>query len=471
MNLYVSIVIKLYYLYELMIREKNISTLLFYFLLTHLLLWTLAPSLTNKNLPLDTIEHLAWASNLDWGFAKHPPLVAFVLKIFFQIFENRDWAYYILSQIFVLISFYFVWKLSSEFLQNKILSLISILLLEGIYFYNFTTPEFNVNVCLLPFWSMAAYYCWQSFQKNKIKDWILFGLISGLGFLSKYLFLYLLVGLVIFFIFFITKKTKFSIKYLIPVFIFLIIISPHLLWLFQNDFITLKYAINRTGLERSNLIDHVYFPLLFLIKQIGILIPFLIMVLMLVKKFKINIKFKDPKLLYLISINILPIALLLITSLITGSKIRTMWLTPFYLFLGLITVYIFQTQIDLKKLKKFIITFFVIFIISPSIYTYISISKTNKRTDFPGKEIAYLVQTKWDQNFSNNITIVVGDEWLGGNLSYHLASRPKWFNKLDKKTDIDGGVLYVGNPNILKKVCPGLYGTIKPFGICMIGKK
>ena len=33
------------------------------------------------------------------------------------------------------------------------------------------------------------------------------------------------------------------------------------------------------------------------------------------------------------------------------------------------------------------------------------------------------------------------------------------------------GVIYTGNPNILKKICPGVFGTIKPVGYCMIGKK
>ena len=35
----------------------------------------------------------------------------------------------------------------------------------------------------------------------------------------------------------------------------------------------------------------------------------------------------------------------------------------------------------------------------------------------------------------------------------------------------DQGVIYTGNPKILKKVCPGVFGTIKPFGYCMIGRK
>ena len=33
------------------------------------------------------------------------------------------------------------------------------------------------------------------------------------------------------------------------------------------------------------------------------------------------------------------------------------------------------------------------------------------------------------------------------------------------------GVVYTGNPEILEKVCPGVFGTIKPVGYCMIGQK
>ena len=64
------------------IYKKNIINLFYIFVFVHLLLWTLVPTLTNHNLPLDTIEHLAWGSNLDWGYNKHPPMVAFLLEIF-----------------------------------------------------------------------------------------------------------------------------------------------------------------------------------------------------------------------------------------------------------------------------------------------------------------------------------------------------------------------------------------------------
>ena len=74
-------------------------------------------SLTNHNLPLDTIEALAWGSNLDWGFNKHPPMSAFFQKFFIKYLVLRTGLIIYLSQIFVIISFYYVFKLSNEILK------------------------------------------------------------------------------------------------------------------------------------------------------------------------------------------------------------------------------------------------------------------------------------------------------------------------------------------------------------------
>ena len=136
------------------LNKNNIQNLFYIFITTHLIVWTLIPTLTNNNQPLDVIEALAWGNNLDWGFNKHPPGSAFFPEMMFQIFGAQDWTYYLLSQIFVVIAFIVVFKFSQELFKNKTLSLLSVLLLEGIYFYNFTTPEFNVNVCQLPFWAL-----------------------------------------------------------------------------------------------------------------------------------------------------------------------------------------------------------------------------------------------------------------------------------------------------------------------------
>jgi 4-amino-4-deoxy-L-arabinose transferase-like glycosyltransferase len=458
--------------------KRNINNIFFIFLLSHLIIWTLVPTLTNHNLPLDTIEALAWGSNLEWGFNKHPPGSAFFPEMMFKIFGAQDWAYYLLSQIFVCVAFIYVFKFANEIFNNLLLSLISVLLLESIYFYNFTSPEFNVNVCQLPFWSIAVFYSWRIFNQKEInvKDCILLGFFGAVGFLSKYLFIYLLFSIVLLFLYFIFYKKikKFDFKYLISIEVFIVLLIPHLIWLNNNEYVTVTYGLKRTGLETSNFLDHLKFPSIFILKQLAILLPFFGLLYLLINKFKLKLNLKDKKLLFLVFINLLPILLMLLTSIITGSRIRTMWMTPFYLFFGVFAVYLFKNQINFKKLNSFLYGFIFLVLLSPILYSYISVKQTNKRTDYFGKEIADLVERRWNKNFSNEIMYVVGDEWFAGNLSYHLPSRPKWFLELKDKVnslDPNGGIIYVGNPEVLKKICPGDFGQMDKHGYCMIGSR
>ena len=382
---------------------KNPSKIFFLFLIVHLLTWTLIPSLTNNNLPLDTIEALAWGSNLDWGFNKHPPFSAFAVEVFYQIFGSQDWAYYFLSQIFVLVAFFVVYKFSEEIFNNQKLALLSVILLEGIYFYNFTTPEFNVNVAQLPFWALTIYYTWRCIKHDKASDYVILGIFAGLGILSKYLFIYLIIGVKLVFIYFIRKGRKIkSSHYFIAGPITLVILLPHLIWLTENNYVTMFYGLQRAAGE-GDFLDHLTYPLIFLSKQISLLIPFLLMSFFLIKKIKFKINLKDEKLVFILLTTITPIFFILVTSMVLGARIRTMWMTPFYLFVGTLIIYLFKSQINLNKLKKFTSVFIILFLFSPFLYTYISITQTDKRTDFPGKEKAKKVQTEWDKKFNNNI--------------------------------------------------------------------
>ena len=409
------------------IYKKNINNLFYIFITSHLLIWTLIPSLTNQNLPLDTIEALAWGSNLDWGFNKHPPMSAFLSEIIYSIFGPQDWAYYLLSQICIVVSFFVIFKLAEDFFENKIYCFLSVLLLEGIYFYNFTTPEFNVNVCLIPFWSLSVLYFWKGTKNNKILDWILLGSFAAFGFLSKYLYVYLGLAIAVLLIYLIYNK-KINLKCLVSLIPFLIILSQHIIWLSENDYVTITYGLMRTGSEEASILNHLKHPLIFLLKQIGILLPFLLMIFVLINKLEININLNDDKLLFLLSINLIPILFIFLTSFSMGVKIRTMWMTPFYISFGLMFIYIFKSQINFEKMKAFTSIFLVLFFISPILYSYVSISKTDKRTDFDGKNLAKQAKEFYETeaNGLGKMEYIKGNEWIAGNISYHLPERPRW---------------------------------------------
>ena len=437
-----------------MFKKKNISNLFYLFLIAHLFVWTLIPSITNNNLPLDTIEALAWGSNLDWGYNKHPPVSAFFVEFFYFLFGSNDIAYYFLSQIFVISAFYIVWIFSNEFFQNKTLSFFSVLILEGIYFYNFTTPEFNVNVCQLPFWALTVYLSWKLYMKKDTNTviLILLGVTAAIGFLTKYLFAYLLLSVVMIFAyeFFITKTRKIDFKHYLPIEIFFVLLVPHLIWLFQNDFITIKYAFNRAGLVDYSFLNHLKFPIIFLIKQIGILIPFFVLCYFIIKKIKIRLDLKDKKKYFILLINFLPIVLMFVTSVVTGSKIRTMWMTPFYLFFGVLILSMFDIKDDEQTFKEFFKPFLILFLLSPITYGLVSLIYEDKRTDYRGKVEADKVLQVWQKDFTEKINVVLGDEWYAGNISYHMEGRPVWLGEINQK-NVDLLNAYI----CTKKVCVG----------------
>ncbi|NDC43986.1 MAG: hypothetical protein EBZ71_02785 [Proteobacteria bacterium] len=451
-------------------KEKKIFYLL---CLYHLIIWTAVPYFSNKNLPLDVIEALAWGQDFNLGYNKHPPLSAWIPGFFFKIFGNKDWIYYLLSQVFIVISFIFLWKLSSFFFKKKSQILLSILSIEGIAFYTFETPQFNVNICQIPLWIGTVYFFLKSIKKNKISDWIFLGAFSALGFLTKYIFAYLLISLFFYLIFILIKDKKIKLNFFYALLIFFLIITPHFIWLTQNDFTTIYYALKRGGLNEVSIYNHLLNPFKFLINQIIILLPFILLIYLLIKKVKIKLTLNNEKFIFLLFSFLLPFILILITSIITGSRIRTMWMIPFYSLIGIFFIFLYQDQINLKKSKNFIFLLIIFLVLSPILYSLRSIY-SDSRTGYEGKKIAIEIEKEW-KNFSKEKIYHVGfSEWYAGNLSYHLNNRPKVFleenNDFYKKPaviiakDVGTSLCNLKNVNI-KNI---IYKKINNHDVCFI---
>ena len=84
---------------------------IYFFIILHIVIWTVLPTILNTNLSLDTIEVLTWGNELKLGYEKFPPIFPLFTELFYKIFGNQDWAYYFLSQLFVGTCFAVVFKL------------------------------------------------------------------------------------------------------------------------------------------------------------------------------------------------------------------------------------------------------------------------------------------------------------------------------------------------------------------------
>jgi len=451
-------------------KEKKIF---FFICFYHLILWTLVSSISNKNLPLDVIEALAWGRDFEWGYIKHPPLSAWIPGLLFKLFGNIDWIYYFLSQLFVVISLIFVWNIAAFIFKKDIYKLISVLSLETIAFYNFETPQFNVNICQLPLWSGSIYFFFRCLLKNKIIDWLFLGVFCALGFLTKYIFIYLIISFIIVFLIISIREKKINNYLFLSLSIFLLVIYPHLQWLINNDFITLTYAAKRGGLTNYSPINHLINPLIFITKQLVILSPFFLSFFIILKKKSIKLDLYNKKFFLIIILTLFPVILILITSVVSGSVIRTVWMIPFYTTLGIFFTYVLLRSINITKLKffKMIIIFFLI--LSPINYS-IKSKNFDSRTGYEGDKISKTVLEEWKKYTSNSIENVGFSEWYAGNLSYHLNSRPKVFLKETEDFYKSNSVIIDKNPieyckkNINNKKI--IYLKMHEHNVCFIFK-
>ena len=94
----------------------------------------------------------------------------------------------------------------------------------------------------------------EGIKKNDLVSWFLFGIFAAFGVLSKYLFIYLLISIDIFFIYLIINK-KFNYKCLVSLISFFLVLSLHLIWLVDNNYTTFAYAFHRAGIESSNFFE------------------------------------------------------------------------------------------------------------------------------------------------------------------------------------------------------------------------
>ena len=444
-----------------LLGEQPVQRLFWSFILMHIVLWTLAPTLFNTNLPLDTVEALAWGREWQLGYYKHPPLSAWLAELA-GVASGGDWGLYLLSQLCIGVAFYAMWRLAGEFLPPE-LALISVLLLEGVSYHNLTSPEFNVNVTLVACWALVIITFWRAVERADWRYWVACGFFAALGFLTKYLIAFLLLPLFLFLVS--DPRSRRSLSSPGPylgLVVFIVVAAPHLVWIWQNDFITFQYGLKRAGGQESiSWTRHLFNPLKFLLAQAAMLI----LPLLLLRSLGPLVRRSNGERRrgwFLGAAFLGPIAFYFALSALTGMKLRTMWGTPLFVVGGLFLVYFFAPEASRWKPERFKRSWLGLFSLLLSIYVLVvllspSITHEGKRLHFEGRELARQAEAFWQAEFDRPLRYVVADEWLGGNVGWYATSRPSvyldaepahapWVSDDDIRVE---GAIYLWSPDAL----------------------
>ena len=404
---------------------EGIKKRIFYiFLALHAIFWTLLQLIRNT-ISIDAMEAISWGELLSFGTNKHPPLSGWLMAGFYNFLGKSDILVYILGQLCLLVGFIFIYKLAKFFISKEKAFCASMILEFCFYYtYGIFIDNYNCNVLLMGLIPVVTYYFYKSVNQNKAKDWLIFGITSGLAFLGKYQIVFIFLGMLLYLL--ISDREQFRKKGMyLAILTGSIVILPHVIWLFKNDFFSFAYMIERTESESHNMplilvkLSHITYPLKFIGDQILAVLPCAVVYLFLMfqSNFK-NTTFKNvdifsKKSVFLICIGIVPILSHSIMGLITGSRVPGIWGSIMVCFVGILLFYFLPIKFNKESFNYFAkLCYFGLFASLIAVGTF-GVLQTKFFIAYPKNKIMSDFTNIWDiQN--NNVPL----KYVTGHIKY-----------------------------------------------------
>jgi len=225
-------------------------------LAVQVVIWTVGPALIFGNLHADTLEASYWGRDLALGYAKHPPMATWLIDLALRTGLQPIFALMLLSQLTVVATAFFVWKIARLFASRQTAAL-AVLLYVVSPAATVYAVQLNHNSLLAPFWAGTAWVGLLYLEERRWIHAVLLGLLAGLGMLTKYEMIFVLVSLLV--IGAVTpryRKAFFHPASYLSALIFLLVIAPHVWWLDSNRWPSLSRALGTdkvTNMEALNL--------------------------------------------------------------------------------------------------------------------------------------------------------------------------------------------------------------------------
>ena len=415
---------------QLKLREQPpIVRFLGVIMLLHLVFWTLIPDLYYTVLPLDSLEAVAWGSGFSLGNAKHPPLTGWIAGLTASATGHADWPIYLLSQICVAGGMLCIYLLAREFFGREG-SALAALTPEYILYYNVTTPEFNVNMPMLLLWPAAALFFVRAYRRDRLRDWILLGVVSGLCVLCKYYSALLFASFAVFLLISRERRRLFlSAGPWIAAAACCVVILPHAMWALTGGLAMMEEYVEKrmtTGGNASWFKRHVLDVLTILGNAaLVVLIPY--GAFRLSKRERSQLP-SDPVrregMLFALVMTVLPLFVLTVIGL-SGKSIRAMWLDPLFFPLGILLVSLFPAEWTEKQLGRFRIATIFVFTLAISYVGVAAATHTTHRKSFPARQIAKSVSETYRERTGRPLEVMAGNAWTAGMFRQYAPGHPQ----------------------------------------------
>jgi 4-amino-4-deoxy-L-arabinose transferase-like glycosyltransferase len=410
-------------------RGKETTGIYFWlFVSIHTLLWTVGPYLSRHSIPHDTLESISWGLEWQLGYHKHPFLTAWLCAGVSTLF-GTGWSVYLLAQIAVSTTFFAAWQLAKKLLPAQ-QALIATLILEGVLFYNINSFNLTPDTLQSPLWALLALFFYQAVSTQKMGYWLLTGLTAALCIVTKYQALLLLLPLLLLCCFNPYSRISFKKPGLYAALaLFLLLITPHLLWLYQHDFITLTYAEHASAdyTADKTTLNHLSYPLRFLANAFIEVAGTVLLLCPFYGRIREPINLNTFQWQFLLTLCLGPLLLSLLLGLITGDYFPPRWLTPYFFPFGILAVVLVKPYCTPTRLHYFsiLLILFSLLLFAARICSYTLLPRAQSDAFLPNQEIAQHLEKLWHDQYHQPLAYVAGSNYLVASIVPYMHDKPE----------------------------------------------
>ncbi len=189
----------------------------------------------------DEAQYWYWGTYFDWGYYSKPPLIAWIIGLFTLLFGNSEFIIKFPSLIVHFLTAFVLFKLSLLFKRNREESLLLSISYLIFFAVSLSSNVISTDPFLLLFWTLSLYFLRISILQNSIKYIILTSLTVALGFYAKYAMIYFFPCTILLIIL-TDERKQLILNILIVSGLTLLLISPHIYWLYSNNWLTFLHT-------------------------------------------------------------------------------------------------------------------------------------------------------------------------------------------------------------------------------------
>ncbi|WP_068087914.1 glycosyltransferase family 39 protein [Polycladidibacter stylochi] len=420
--------------------DKRPYTIILSCLFLHAVIWSLLSWALASNLPLDSVESLYWGHEWQLGYFKHPPVTAWMAEAAVLIFGRHDFVIYALSLLCTSLAILPIALYICEKFGGRA-GVFTCLLALATHFTTLSAVEYNVNMGFLPFWSWMAYAFLKAQESNKLAFWVLLAIVSTLGVMAKYTAGILLIVMLAWVLLGRRDLLREKGPY-IAAGLFVVLMLPHLIWLYNDDFGLISYAFDRAGSNANLIYKHLWLPTRFLLDFVYSIAPMLLVMgvsLGYVRLKKIRIADTTGLIGHIrgnafLFISFASVAFIFAMSLLLGAKIKSIWSMPlgvvFSGALGILMARFGTKERDGRFIKVFAVVYLILIIVYAAIMLIAPlVKKYPKRMLHDGPALGEIVDQYWQQHSTQPLKYIIGIHWPAGSAAWYAKDRPIMFEE------------------------------------------